>query len=71
MIMVPGATPGTIVGRLHQEILKALHSSEVKARLESEGAEIIGNTPEQAAAVLRDDMAKWAEVIRRSGIRAN
>ncbi|HEX6005056.1 MAG TPA: tripartite tricarboxylate transporter substrate binding protein [Burkholderiales bacterium] len=71
MIMVPGATPAPIVGRLHQEILKALHSPEVKARLESEGAEIIGNTPEQAAAVLRDDMAKWAEVIRRTGIRAN
>jgi tripartite-type tricarboxylate transporter receptor subunit TctC len=71
MIMVPAATPKDIIARLHQEILKALNSPEVKARLESEGAEIIGNTPEQAAAVIRADMEKWAEVIRRTGIRAN
>jgi tripartite-type tricarboxylate transporter receptor subunit TctC len=71
MIMVPAATPKDIVSRLHQEILKALHSPEVKARLESEGAEIIGNTPEQAAASLRADMDKWAEVIRRTGIKPN
>lgn len=71
MIMVPAATPKEIVARLHQEILKALHSPEVKARLESEGAEIIGNTPEQAAASLRADMEKWAEVIRRTGIKPN
>jgi tripartite-type tricarboxylate transporter receptor subunit TctC len=71
MIMVPGATPKPVVARLHQEILKALNSPEVKTRLESEGAEIIGNTPEQAAAVLRADMEKWGEVIRRTGIRAN
>jgi tripartite-type tricarboxylate transporter receptor subunit TctC len=43
----------------------------VKARLEAEGAEIIGNTPEQAAAVIRADLEKWADVIRRTGIRAN
>lgn len=67
----PAATPREIVARLHQEIVKALHSPEVKARLEAEGAEIIGNTPEQAAAVIRADLEKWAEVIRRTGFRAN
>jgi tripartite-type tricarboxylate transporter receptor subunit TctC len=68
---VPAATPRDIVARLHQEIIKALHSPEVKARIEAEGAEIIGNTPEQAAAVIRTDLEKWADVIRRTGIRAN
>jgi len=57
--------------RLHQEIVKALQSREVKARLEDEGVEIIGNTPEQAAAIIRADLEKWAEVIRRTGIRAD
>ncbi len=46
-------------------------SSEVKVRLEAEGAAIIGNTPEEAAAYIRADMEKWAEVIRRTGIRAD
>jgi tripartite-type tricarboxylate transporter receptor subunit TctC len=71
MIMVPAATPKDIVVRLHQEIIRALHSPEVKSRLEQEGAEVIGNTPEQAAAVIRADLEKWANVIRRTGIRAD
>jgi len=67
----PAATPREIVVRLHQEIVKALHSPEVKARLEAEGAEIIANTPEEALASIRADLDKWAEVIRRTGMRAN
>jgi tripartite-type tricarboxylate transporter receptor subunit TctC len=70
MIMVPAATPKEIVARLHQEIIRALNSPEVKARLEQEGAEIVGNTPEQAAASIRADLDKWAEVIRRTGMKA-
>ena len=41
------------------------------ARIEAEGAEIIANTPDQALAVIRADLDKWAAVIRRTGIRAN
>ena len=69
--MVPTATPKEIVARLHQEMIKALQSPEVKSRLESEGADIIGNTPEQAAAIIRSDLEKWADVIRRTGIKAD
>lgn len=38
-------------------------------RLKNEGAEVVGNTPEQAAAIVRINLEKWAEVIRRTGIR--
>ncbi len=71
MIMVPSATPKDIVARLHQEIVKALQLPDVRARLEAEGAEIIGNTPEQAAAIVRTELDKWAEVIRKTGMTAN
>ena len=71
MIMVPAATPRDTVARLHQEMIKALQSPDVKARLAAEGAEVIGNTPEQAAAIVRADLEKWANVIRRTGIRAD
>jgi tripartite-type tricarboxylate transporter receptor subunit TctC len=71
MIMVPAATPKDIVARLHQEIVKAVQSPDVRARLEAEGAEIIGNTPEQAAAIVRTELDKWAEVIRKTGMTAN
>lgn len=71
MILVPGATPRDIVGRLHQEFLKVLQQPEVIARLASEGAEVMGIGPEQASAIIRNDIEKWAKVIRATGIRAN
>jgi tripartite-type tricarboxylate transporter receptor subunit TctC len=71
MVMTQAATPKDIIARLYQEIVKALHSPDVKARLEAEGAEVIGNTPDQAAAIVRSEMDKWAEVIRKTGITAN
>jgi tripartite-type tricarboxylate transporter receptor subunit TctC len=70
MIMVPAATSKDIVARLYQEMVKALHTPEVKARLESEGAEVIAKSPDESAAVIRQDFDKWAEVIRKTGIKA-
>lgn len=71
MIMVPGATPKEIIARLHRELIKALQSTDVLARLKNEGADVIGNTPDEAAAIVRRDLDKWGEVIRRTGIRAD
>jgi tripartite-type tricarboxylate transporter receptor subunit TctC len=69
MIMVPSATPKDIIARLHQEMVKALQTPEVKARLESEGAEVLAKSPEESASVVRQDLDKWAEVIRKTGIK--
>ena len=71
MIMVPGATPREIVARLHQEFMKVLQQPEVKARLESEGAEIFGTPPEQAAAAVRSEIERMAKIIRKLGLQAN
>jgi tripartite-type tricarboxylate transporter receptor subunit TctC len=53
MVMVPSGTPVDIVARLNREIVRAVRTPEVKSRLENEGAEVIGSTPEQAAAIVR------------------
>lgn len=71
MIMAPAATPRDIIAKLHQEAVKAVQSPDVKARLEAEGAEIVGNTPDQAAAIINTELGKWAEVIRKAGITLN
>ncbi len=71
MIMVPGATPRAIIARLHQELVKALQQPEVKARLASEGAEIFGTPPDEAAAIIRADIPKWAKIIKQLKIQAN
>lgn len=69
MIMAPAATPRDAVTRLNREMTAALQTAEVKTRLANEGAEVIGNTPEQAAAMLRADLDKRVEVVKRTGIR--
>lgn len=68
MIFVPAGTPKEIIARLNRDMVKALNTPEVATRLANEGAEVIGNTPEQAAAIVRSDLEKWAEVIRAAKI---
>lgn len=68
MMMVPGTTPKDIIARLNREMVKALNTPEVTARLANEGAEVIGNTPDQAAAIVNRDLGVWAEVIRAAKI---
>ncbi|MCU0898430.1 MAG: tripartite tricarboxylate transporter substrate binding protein [Burkholderiales bacterium] len=66
-ILAPAATPKPIVERLNQEIVKAINSPEVRARLEAEGAEPVGNTPAEFAAFIRSELALWAKVVKESG----
>jgi tripartite-type tricarboxylate transporter receptor subunit TctC len=69
--MAPAATPKAIVSRLHGEMVKVLQQPEVKAQLQAEGAEIFGTPPEKAAALIRSEIPKWAEVIKRLGLQEN
>lgn len=70
-ILVPAATPRPVVARLHGEIVKALKLPEVKDRLKLDGAEPVGSAPQEFAAYLKREIAKWAKVIRQSGARAD
>ena len=69
MIMAPGGVPKDIIARLHREFAKALQNPDVLARLKSEGAEVFATPPDQAAVAIRKELDKWAEVIKRSGIK--
>lgn len=68
-ILAPAQTPAALVGRLQREVAKALSSPEVKARFFSAGVEPVGSSPEEYAATIRSEMAKWGKVIRDAGIR--
>ena len=70
MILVPGATPPAILARLHQELLKVLQQPDVKARLEGEGAEIFGTSPEQSAATIRSEIERMGKLIKQLGLQA-
>jgi len=68
-ILAPAATPKDIVGKLSTAIAQAVQTPDMKQRLAGIGTEPAANTPEQFAAFLREETAKWADVIRSAGIK--
>lgn len=65
----PGGLPRDIVTRLHTEIVNAVAPPDVRARLEAVGAEVIANSPEEFSEFQAKEIAKWAKVIKESGIK--
>ena len=63
-VLAPAGTPGPIVGRLYKETLAVLRDPEVAERYAGLGAEPLGNTPQQFAALVAADVKKWGDVAR-------
>jgi tripartite-type tricarboxylate transporter receptor subunit TctC len=70
-VLAPAATPPEIVNRLAQLIARAAHAADVRQRLLEQGAEPVGNTPEEFSRQLRAEVATWAEVVKASGAKAD
>jgi tripartite-type tricarboxylate transporter receptor subunit TctC len=70
-LLAPAGTPREIVMRLHAEVVRVLALPDIRERLVNAGAEILGNTPEEFAAIISADMVKWARVAREANIRAD
>ena len=70
MFLAPAGVPLDLVNRLAAETAKAVASPELKARFEALGIAPVGNSPEQAARFLDDEIAKWAKVIAAAGVKA-
>jgi len=68
-LFAPAATPPDVITKLNREVAAGLNVPEVRARLAQEGTVVVAGTPEQFGAIVRADMAKWAQVIREAGIR--
>jgi tripartite-type tricarboxylate transporter receptor subunit TctC len=67
--VAPAGTPKEIVNRLNSEIRAALTTPEVRERALSAGAEPFPTSPEEFAAIIRDETKKWGEVVRTAGIK--
>jgi tripartite-type tricarboxylate transporter receptor subunit TctC len=68
-LAVPAGTPREIIGRLHAESAKVMHSDEVKARLIAIGTDPVGSTPEQFAAYVKSETVKWGKLVRAIGLK--
>jgi tripartite-type tricarboxylate transporter receptor subunit TctC len=70
-MLAPAATPREAVAVLAAGVARVAHDPDMRKRLEEQGAEPVGNTPEEFNALLRGELAKWAEVVKVSGAKAN
>jgi tripartite-type tricarboxylate transporter receptor subunit TctC len=68
-VLAPAATPPQIIAQLNTAIIKALRTRDIQERIAAEGGDVVGNTAEEFAAIIKRDIAKWATVVKASGAR--
>jgi len=70
-VFAPAGTPPEIVRRLNVEIVKALNLPDVREKLSGMGAEIVADSPEEFSALVKSEVVKWADVVKKSGARVD
>jgi tripartite-type tricarboxylate transporter receptor subunit TctC len=68
-IVAPARTPESIIRKFNHDAGAALSDADVKSRLESQGFDIVGGSPQQFSRYMKDEIARWAKVIKISGAR--
>ncbi|HUP93627.1 MAG TPA: tripartite tricarboxylate transporter substrate binding protein [Burkholderiales bacterium] len=68
-LLAPVKVPRAIVNRLHAETVRIVHLPDVTRKLQLDAAEPVGSTPEQFAAHLKSEIARWTKVVKASGIK--
>ena len=68
-LLAPARTPREIVTRLNTESVKILRSTEMREYLAQQGAEAVGNTPEEFAKHIESELAKWARAVKAAGVK--
>jgi tripartite-type tricarboxylate transporter receptor subunit TctC len=69
-IAAPAGTPAPIVARLAKEIAAAVRTPQMQERFAKSGARLVGDTPEQFAAQIKAERARWGEIIKAANIKA-
>ena len=68
-LTAPAKTPRDVIMKINADVIKIVNSPELKERLKADGSDPVGNTPEQYAAFLRNEIAKWAKVIKFANVK--
>lgn len=70
-LLAPAGTPKDVITKLNAEFNKALLNPELRQKLGNEGADPVGGTPEQFAALIKNDIPRWGKVVKESGARVD
>jgi tripartite-type tricarboxylate transporter receptor subunit TctC len=70
-LLAPAATPRPIIARLNAEIVQTMREPELNGRLAAMAVDPVTSTPEEFAVYIRQEAAKWGEVVRTAGLRAD
>ncbi len=68
-MLAPARTPDNIIRQINAEVAKVMTRADIKEKLVAAGTDAMSTSPEEFAAIIRTDMAKWGKVIREAGIR--
>jgi tripartite-type tricarboxylate transporter receptor subunit TctC len=68
-LLAPAKTPKAVVDKLNADVVRILHAPAVANQLRAQGVDVVGNTPEEFAAIIPADIAKWREIIVSAGIK--
>ncbi len=68
-MFAPAGTPAAIVARVSRDTVKALSANDVREKLQAQGVDAVGSTPEALVAHQKQETAKWGKVIREQGIK--
>jgi tripartite-type tricarboxylate transporter receptor subunit TctC len=70
-ILAPAGTPRPVVARLNAEIVRVMHTPEMKERLAAMATDPVTSTPEEFADYIKREIAKWGDVVRKAGLKAD
>jgi tripartite-type tricarboxylate transporter receptor subunit TctC len=69
-IVAPAGTPKAIVEKLNTQLVNVLNNPEIKAQLNSKGFDVVTSTPNQLGDYIKSEVAKWAPIVKKSGVTA-
>ena len=67
-MFAPAGTPKDVIAKINAETTQLLATPEVRARIQKEGADPVASTPEQFDKRIRNEVAKWAKVVKAAGL---